>query len=348
MARREEDEEKEEAKVPRARSQTFLVVRDVVTAVVVVALVFGAVLAYTQVWPPMVVVESNSMQHSSDESFIGVIDTGDLVLVQAARAKADVTTYAEGRNTGHATYGDYGDVIIFNQLGGPGRYAKADPIIHRALLYLEWDEARGGYNIPGLDGAGNQGKWGCRSVCNASAGPYGLLGVIWFQGSPSTASPSGWTQDFNLSNIRTASAAWNGGTPYSSYVTKGDHNTNADQNQGLNAGGTPQQAIIGKARGEIPWFGLIKLTLLKTGNCCAYWGCTGRGAPCFATRNSWDALVISLVSILSLPVFLDIAAAYREKRKEAREGANVPETEKPVNDKPAEGKGPEPPEPPDR
>ena len=39
MARREEDEEKEEAKVPRARSQTFLVVRDVVTAVVVVALV---------------------------------------------------------------------------------------------------------------------------------------------------------------------------------------------------------------------------------------------------------------------------------------------------------------------
>src|SRR3989304_995909 len=104
MARREEDEETEEAKVPRPRSQTFLVVRDIVTAVVVVALVFGAVLAYTQVWPPMVVVESNSMQHSSDESFIGVIDTGDLVLVQAARAKGGVAPSAGGRHRGHATY----------------------------------------------------------------------------------------------------------------------------------------------------------------------------------------------------------------------------------------------------
>src|SRR3989304_7218406 len=84
--------------------------RDGVVALLVVAAVSGGIFAYTQVWPPLVVIESPSMQHGHTTSAIGVIDTGDLVLVQSAPTRGDVVTWVEGRGSGHSTYGDYGEV----------------------------------------------------------------------------------------------------------------------------------------------------------------------------------------------------------------------------------------------
>src|SRR5512136_2920662 len=71
-------------------------IRDIAVAVIIMAVVLAAIFAYTQVWPPLVVVESSSMQHGDTTSFIGVIDTGDLVFVQAAPNRADVITYVQG------------------------------------------------------------------------------------------------------------------------------------------------------------------------------------------------------------------------------------------------------------
>src|SRR5207245_3010740 len=90
----------------------------------------AAIYAYAGVWPPLVVVESASMQHSSQDSFLGVIDTGDMVFQQAAPTRADVVTYLEGRASGYSTYGDYGDVIIFR------RPSSATPVIYRAIMYV--------------------------------------------------------------------------------------------------------------------------------------------------------------------------------------------------------------------
>src|SRR5437879_9207923 len=87
--------------------------RDLLVAAIIVVVFLAAIYAYARVWPPLVVVESASMQHSSQESFLGVIDTGDMVFQQAAPTRADVVTYLEGRASGYSTYGDYGDVIIF-------------------------------------------------------------------------------------------------------------------------------------------------------------------------------------------------------------------------------------------
>src|SRR3972149_11098665 len=93
----------------------ILLARDISFAVILVAIILGAVFAYTQVWPPMVVVESDSMQHSRTRSFVGVIDTGDLVLVQAVHQASDVVTYVEGRAPGNEAYSNFGDVIIFHR-----------------------------------------------------------------------------------------------------------------------------------------------------------------------------------------------------------------------------------------
>jgi len=303
---------------PPKHSEWYYLARDVGIAVLAVALGFGGVVLYTQTWPPMVVIESSSMQHSDTESYVGVIDTGDLVLVQKAATKADIQTWVEGRNTGYQTYGDYGDVLIFHRTLGAGRLEGDPPIIHRAILYLEWNAAAGGYDVPALAGPGNVGKWSCGMGCNVSNGPYGLTGSLQlFQTSPRHDR----LMSLELGSIRSASATWSPtGEPYSGYITMGDHNGGPDG--GARGPLWPQGAIVGKARGEIPWFGLIKLSLPvlnKDTSCCPYWGCVS--PSCYATRNSWDALVITIVAALSLPVFLDLVLAWRERRKAAKEPA---------------------------
>ncbi len=76
--------------------------RDLLVAAIIVVVFLAAIYLYAGVWPPLVVVESSSMQHSNQESFLGVIDTGDMVFQQAAPTRADVVTYLEGRASGYA------------------------------------------------------------------------------------------------------------------------------------------------------------------------------------------------------------------------------------------------------
>src|SRR3990172_3971719 len=90
-----EEEDEEEKKPKSLREQAILFARDLLIAFIIVALVMAALFAYARVWPPMVVVDSASMQHSNTESSIGVIDTGDLVLVQAVGVAPDVVTYLD-------------------------------------------------------------------------------------------------------------------------------------------------------------------------------------------------------------------------------------------------------------
>src|SRR6059036_2712217 len=122
--------------------------RDLLVAAIFVVLFLAAIYAYAGVWPPLVVVESRSMQHSDQESFLGVIDTGDMVFQQAAPTRADVVTYLEGRATGYATYGDYGDVIIFRRAGNP------PPVIPRAIMYITLS-SNGTASVPDLAGISN-------------------------------------------------------------------------------------------------------------------------------------------------------------------------------------------------
>ena len=322
----EEPEEDREEDPKSLRQSTLLFARDLAVAFLIVAIVMGLLFAYTQVWPPMVVVESDSMQHSGTSSFVGVIDTGDLVLVQAVHARSDITTYVEARATGSETYSNFGDVIIFH---APGRAIDATPIIHRAMVYVVRN-ASGGVDVPSLadlDASQWSGMWGAQPATAPLHLTQLTLKAVrsWHMNGPSTVDIS-----WETGSVRT-----------SGFLTKGDHNPGPNGDGWGDAVGV--ERIVGKARGELPWFGLIKLTLAPgASGCCPGWG---RGAP----RNSWDSLLISLVVIIVGPFAADFGWAFwkdwrKEKRAQARAAKAGPSAEPTSSADEAPG-DPSPPDP---
>jgi signal peptidase len=98
--------------------------------------------------------------------------------------------------------------------------------------------------------------------------------------------------------------------PHSGFITLGDHNgANHDQNMLRDGHGgvvrpiTPDW-VVGKARGELPWFGLIKLYFQDN-------TITER-----APANSWTMLWITLILIFAIPISIDIILIILERRKE--------------------------------
>ena len=285
-------------------------VRDIAIALILVAVILGAIFVYTGVWPPLVVVESASMQHSPTESYIGVIDTGDLVFVQAAPARADVVTYVQGRATGYATYGDYGDVIIFHLYDQPG----ATPIIHRAIMYVV-PNGTATADVPDLKQLPPQDWIGTDASGGPTHFPYHLQSVDIFDMGYKHLNIT-----FDFSRLGRFFTRGPG------YLTMGDHNA-----PNYDVGWFPTQTdIIGHARGEIPWFGLIKLLLSPASNCAQGWG-----DPC-APANSWSSLALSLVFLVALPFLLEAAAWAWGKYAWPRIGPHVPRWRKPKDREPSE------------
>ncbi len=268
-------------------------VRDIAIAVIIMVVILASIYLYTGVWPPLVVVESSSMQHSNSVSYIGVIDTGDLVFVQVAPIRADVVTYLQGRATGYSTYGDYGDVIIFRLARDPS----ATPIIHRAIMYVIPNGSNPGYaDVPDLALLPASQWQSYHNGVNTSS-PYDLSSV--------TIHEMGWQHNlgitFNLANFVSSFG-------HAGYITMGDNNAYNDCGATLDpcqavpydtAWFPSQGDIIGHARGEIPWFGLIKLLVSPSSTCCQGWG--DPNAP----ANSWSSLALSIVFLIALPFIVE-------------------------------------------
>ena len=264
----------------RKHQSLVLFLRDAAVAVVFVALVLIAMFAYTGLWPPMVVVESNSMMHGDENlSHIGTIDTGDLVLVKKVDSPSDVTTYMDGLVSGHKTYGDYGDVVIYKRAGSD----IGTPIIHRALIYLEINSDGKSYRAESLRQAPAD-KW---SVSDP--------GDTWDRlASTLTIEHVGYddlTVTIDTGGLLTSQR--------SGFITKGDHNFGIDQMSG-SSGPVDISWVVGKARGEIPWFGLLKL-----------WSTGTLGSP--APDNSVRDLWISLAIIVMAPIIIDVILTFKEK-----------------------------------
>lgn len=303
----EEIEESEEEDEPSRRKNwvrsALLVLRDVGIALLVVFLVFVALWAYSGVWPPIVVVESSSMQHDDFSSSVGVIDTGDLVIVQNTNSRKEVETYVQGECSGHSTYGDSGDVIIYNERGGGDK-----PIIHRALIYLEFNTTtNNSFDVPSLE----CDKW--------------VYGVNWWILTGPGSEPRNLTTSLtirlssahrnlnvtlnlgNLLNDIKTDDDWNDG----GFIAMGDNNDHPDNSL------IKHEWIIGKARGELPWFGLIKLSVsgdIPWGNVCS--APSERGC---AADNSWISLIVALVVLIAVPIALDVILGFYQRHKRNQE-----------------------------
>jgi signal peptidase len=287
------------------------ILRDIAIAALIVAIVMGILYAYSGVWPPPVVVESQSMSHNPEgerlnlpPSQIGVIDGGDMVIVKKVSSKNEITTYVQGLKTGYQTYGSYGDVVIYKPPQDI-RY-NPTPVIHRAVVWVEYNQKTNSWDVPDLN------VFNSKSLI--SIPNYGYSSVTVY---------------INLTIL-----------PHSSgFITMGDHNAamyyhgghETDQESGICFSPVQFDWIIGVARGELPWFGGLKLWL--SGN-------TG-GVP----ENSWWYLGVSIVLLIFIPLILDfVIERIRKKRKKERENRKEREKKEKSDEskeKPPD-KGPEP------
>ena len=248
--------------------------KDVGIAVGSVLLVFLLTFAYSGNWPPMVVIESGSMEHDGHTNYkepgythLGIIDTGDLVIVKEA-GKSDIVTYLEGKKTGYEKYGDYGDVIVYYKNGiKEHEGSKVTPVIHRAMAWVDVLD-NGSYYIPEINI-----YYENKIVLDEIGLPIGH-GI-----SPTN----------------------------SGYITKGDsiNNRNADQFSHTDVNGARVQPadpdwVIGMARGELPWIGLIKLKITQPENYDQ--------APSGCKSMLWFSIILILVGPYTVGKVLEVRA----------------------------------------
>ena len=254
----------------RARDSLYF---EPLVALAVIVLLLVGLFAYTQNWPPVYVVESDSMQHGSTD-VLGLINTGDLVLAQKV-ATDSIVPYVVGLVTGYSTYGEYGDVILYHPDG-----AGTTPIIHRAILYLEWNSTTSSYSAPDLGGLP------CGNAPNAvfatpgtpmSCGLTDLTGTLDLY-------HVGWMST-NVSLMLTSSGLGR----HSGFLTMGDNNPLPDQygSSGIALSTLVEPGwIIGVARGMIPWFGAVKLLL--------------EGQAGMVPAQSWQFLGLTIAGVILL------------------------------------------------
>lgn len=258
-----------------------------ITIVAIFAGVIGGVLIYSGMSSPLTVIESKSMQHSSDTSYLGIIDTGDMV-VMVDPNKTNIVTYVEGYQSGYSKFGSYGDVIIYHR----SVENSGNPIIHRAMLWLDYI-GDGKWSAPSLEHydtarwSVTEGTWNSMS---------GILTLKDLQGPNNTRISC----SVNLNALSLY--------PHSGYLTKGDNNNAFDQPANISGveGLVKKSQVKAVAGIEIPWLGCIKL-LMKNKNVN------------MIPSNSIPCLVILLIDIIMLFVVIFTILRYYDDKRRAEE-----------------------------
>lgn len=264
--------------------------KDILIAFLIIGIILGSLYIYSSRWPPMVVIESSSMSHDDSTppiSQLGVVDTGDIVVVKDS-GRDDIVTYLEGMAQGHRTYGQYGDVLIYRPMGSDRR----TPIIHRSLMYLEYNNTGGkrSFDIPSLDKLEYDEVW----ETDQGEKSHGLNGTLTIH-------------DYGYENVEvTIDLGRLIDYGHSGFITMGDNNfrgntAHYDQGVGICPAPVKEDWIDGKARGELPWFGTLKLVYL--------------GKTSMVPRNTWNNLMISIIVIIALPFMIDYSIDHLKKEE---------------------------------
>jgi len=288
----------------------------VIVAGVVIISIFGGISMASGVNPFQTVVESKSMQHGP-ESRIGVIDTGDVVILKN-KDKVDIQTYVDGYHTGHKTFGMYGDVIIYERVQEPGA-KQLNPVIHRAILWLEYNYD-GTWRAPSLEHYPYGTHWECKDGSVEKSNYMALSGELVFKGLGHAGNKA---PRVLLSALLGEKGDW----ATSGYLTMGDNNDGMDQPSNITGvnGLIPKDRIKSVAWFEVPWVGAIKMEL------------NGQGAALRAyVPNTWGCLIAAIMLVLFSLVavsFIFDLRYYKKVRKELSEEMNAPTPIFPVEPK---------------
>jgi signal peptidase len=112
------------------RSGSFL--RELLGSLLVVFALALVLLLVSGVWPPLVAIESGSMDPNMQKGdLVFVTETGRFGAEEAFR-DTGVVTHRTGMETGHRSFGAAGSVVIFDP---PERHGP--PVIHRVRFWVE-------------------------------------------------------------------------------------------------------------------------------------------------------------------------------------------------------------------
>lgn len=279
----------------------FPVLREVGVGALLVLLVLGTLWGYTGQpigRSPVVVVESGSMMHCKNgtpdlgvdcdpERYgrLGFIDPGDLILVKDIDSRRDVKCNAGG---GEGHYGRDGEVIIFKKDGQAGT-----PIIHRCLFWLQVN-ADDTFSIPEL------GLNDRRDLDHPEIQALGL--------------PASYAQTLRDGSRGVADVCGPVGPGRSGFITRGDNNDGIDQGTSTqNIALCPIKVswVLGVARGEIPWLGLVKLLANDLMSGTQNFAASG--------TDSKVLLFVTLGLLLGGPVVFEKVRAHRREKREYEE-----------------------------
>jgi signal peptidase len=119
-----------------AESGLVMWTREVLSSIALVAVVGLVLFAISGVWPPMVAVQSGSMEpHMERGDLVFVVDENRFA-GDAAIEGTGVIPYQRGKEVDHRKFGAYGDVIVYE----PNANGRRDPIIHRAMFWVDEGE----------------------------------------------------------------------------------------------------------------------------------------------------------------------------------------------------------------
>jgi hypothetical protein len=261
-----------------------------VILVLVVIISLAGIVIYSGVFPPASVVESYSMEHSNKWQY-GIIDEGTVVLVKKVNNINDVVTYVQGRSENYSTYGEYGNVILYHNS------ALCLITIHRAMFYLSWNGTQ-----PEIKGYNNQSYIHIYKD-NIVMDDVGYADRNLIVNVSEYTGESGFITvgDHNLATLPKNSSYYN--STYNAYFA-------SDQNiWGIKP--VSLDKIVGKAYGYIPWFGLVKLNLLRLE------GEWPREYYTHVPEYSYLGLTLSTIGIFTLILF-PYRKTYEKLKKKVR------------------------------
>lgn len=265
----------------------------IIVAVITVLVVLGfycALYSASGMDSPYTTVTSQSMQHDN-ESAIGIIDTGDMVIVKSVE-KTTITSYVSGSQTGYSKFGEYGDVIIYD------RGVDQNPVIHRAILWLDYN-GDGTWSAPSL---AKFKDWHCIDSYGYTVTDYTKLNGKLTLENIGYGNKNPYIDLDMLTEYQ----------PHGGYLTMGDNaqtNNNFDQQSGIAINGLiSKDQIKSVAWIEIPWLGCIKL--INEGKSTI----VDANAP-----NSIPCLAVTIAGIIMLIISFNTMMDYRMCWKYHRE-----------------------------
>jgi signal peptidase len=255
--------------------------REALLAIGLVLLILGSLWIATGQFPPMVVVESGSMMHDTEDGSLGAIDPGDLVLVMNPN-RVNIVTYVEAmeednQNFGYTSHGMEGDVIIYSKNGGSDT-----PVIHRAILKVvsnNTEEGEETWDVPGTSLRNvHSVNLTINYPCIYHGGTYNLEIIDWIPNH------SGF--------ITTGDNPNSNGCKIDQLAATGQDGRNGLKDEAGNpVTAVKDEWVIGVASSEIPWIGAIKLFTSNTHH--------------FVTEETWTNLSFTILFVICSPMIYD-------------------------------------------